>query len=83
MTLGQALLGMVFLINMELAWWEAVALFVLFVIPFLSPAAAHITMIVYYAWVGVELVRMILGWRKPLAFQHFAKVWKTHINHAA
>ena len=28
MTLGQALVGMMFLINMELAWWEAAVLFV-------------------------------------------------------
>ncbi len=33
MTLGQALVGMMFLINMQLAWWEAAALLVLFIIP--------------------------------------------------
>jgi cation:H+ antiporter len=38
MTLGQSLVGALFLINMELAWWEAAALFVLWAIQFaLSP----------------------------------------------
>ena len=34
MTLGQSLVGMIFLVNMKLAWWEAAALFVLWAIQF-------------------------------------------------
>src|SRR5215831_7850800 len=40
MTLGQALVGLLFLANMELAFWEATVLFVLFVIPFAYPPSA-------------------------------------------
>jgi cation:H+ antiporter len=80
MTLGQALVGMMFLINMELAWWEAVVLFVLFFVPFASPAAAKPVTIVYFAWAGVELVRMLLGRRKPAAFTLFAKTWRAHVK---
>src|SRR5262249_40645444 len=36
LTVAQASIGLVFLINMELAWWEAVVLFTLFWIPFVS-----------------------------------------------
>src|SRR5262249_19590330 len=34
LTIAQAAVGVTFLLNMELAWWEAAALFVLFAIPF-------------------------------------------------
>jgi cation:H+ antiporter len=80
MTLGQALLGMMFLLNMELAWWEAAVLFVLFLIPFASSATAPYVTIAYFAWSGIELVRMLLGHRMPEALVQFAQVWKTHIR---
>ena len=38
MTLAQSLLGALFLINMELAWWEAAGLFVLFLISLINPS---------------------------------------------
>ena len=38
MTLGQSLLGALFLVNMELVWWEAAELFLLWAVQFaLSP----------------------------------------------
>jgi len=80
MTLGQALLGMMFLLNMELAWWEAAVLFVLFLIPFASSTTAPYVTVAYFAWTAVELVRMLLGHRKPEALVQFAQVWKTHIR---
>ena len=45
MTLGQSLLGTLFLVNMRLAWWEAAGLFVLWAVqfalsPFPGPAGA-------------------------------------------
>jgi len=39
-----------FLLNMELAWWEAAVLFVLFLIPFASSATAPYVTGAYYAW---------------------------------
>jgi cation:H+ antiporter len=80
MTLGQALVGMMFLLNMELAWWEATVLFVLFLIPFASSATAPYVTGAYFAWTAVELVRMLLGHRKPEALVQFTKVWKMHIR---
>jgi cation:H+ antiporter len=94
MTIGQQLVGMLFLINMELTWIEAGALFVLWLVqfcfsainpnvPFWGPLAgqAHwwIT-IVYFAWAGLELVRLLIGQRKPLAFTEFAKTWRAHVR---
>jgi len=80
MTLGQALVGMMFLLNMELAWWEATVLFVLFLIPFASSATAPYVTGAYFAWTAIELLRMLLGHRKPEALVQFTKVWKMHIR---
>ncbi len=96
MTLGQALVGMVFLVNMELAWWEAAALFALWFFQFaLSPVApgpgfwgtlarhAHVwTTIAYFVWAAVEIVRVLIGKRRPAAFTEFARMWRTHVRPA-
>jgi cation:H+ antiporter len=94
MTLGQSLVGALFLINMELAWWEAAALFVLWAIQFaFSPVKPgpgivgtlagrihwHVT-IAYLAWAAIEIVRMLIGRRKPAAFQLFAAMWRNHVR---
>jgi hypothetical protein len=81
MTLGQALAGLMFLINMELAWWEAVALLVLFFIPYLHAAAAPAVTVIYFVWAAVEVLRIIAGWRQPAALRLFAKTWRTHVRH--
>ena len=92
MTLGQSLIGAMFLINMELAWWEAAALFILWLVQFaLSPiqpspgfwgtVAGHIhryVTITYLSWAAVEGGRLLFGWRKPLAFYQFADMWSRH-----
>jgi cation:H+ antiporter len=89
MTLGQSLMAMIFLMNMQLAWWEAAAIFVLWVVQFgfsLSGSAApevHLwTTISYYAWAGVELVRILIGRRHPEAFRCFRAVWQEHVRPA-
>jgi cation:H+ antiporter len=94
MTIGQSLVGMIFLINMEMMWWEALALFSLWFIQFLaSPVhpgpelwrvlATHsheaITAI-YFLWFAIEALRAIFGQRKPAAFVLFAQMWRTYIR---
>ena len=37
LTIGQSLTGITFLLNMEFAWWEALAMFLLFAIQFVLP----------------------------------------------
>ena len=83
MTLGQALVGMMFLINMELAWWEASVLLVLFFVPFVHPTAAKMVTAAYFIWAGGELVRMILGRGKLTAFVMFRETWKAHVTGGA
>lgn len=93
MTLGQQLVGILFLVNMELLWWEAAALFLLFMIQFVLSAfpsapgvvgylSVHIHDWVtktYYAWAGVEIVKILLARRKPAAFSKFAEMWRMHV----
>jgi cation:H+ antiporter len=93
MTLGQSLIGMMFLMNMQLAWWEAAVLFGLWGIQFgFSPVpqgagwagyvATHIHAWVtaaYFIWAGAEIIRLLIGFRKPLAFVYFAHTWRTRV----
>lgn len=97
MTLGQSLVGALFLVNMELAWWEALALFVLWAIQFvLSPVKPgpgflgtladrihwHVTL-AYFGWAALEVIRMLLGYRKMEAFRLFGVMWRKHVAKTA
>ncbi len=93
MTLGQSLVGLLFLVNMELDWWEAAALFALWGIQFaLSPVppgpgfwgyvAQNIhwwVTIAYFVWFGAGIVSYLIGRRKLLAFVKFAGIWRRHV----
>ena len=93
MTVGQQIVGMLFLMNMELAWWEAAVLFVLWLVQFAASAippeaplgsiAGHVhrwITAVYFIWAGWELIQMLRGKRKPLAFREFAKLWRANVS---
>jgi len=80
LTLGQVTVALVFLMNMELAWWEASALAVLFAIPFFDSALEPIVTWIYFGWAGFEVVRMFIGRRKAPALALFAKVWREHVR---
>jgi len=94
MTIGQQMVGMFFLLNMELAWWEAASLFGLWLvqfifsaigpgIPFWGPIAERVHLwitIAYFVWAGFELVRLLLGHRRASAFTEFARMWRAHVR---
>ena len=94
MTLGQSLLGAMFLIDMRLKWWAATGLFGLWVVQFaFSPVkpgpgvagflAEHMhrwVTLAYFAWSAVEIARMLVGKRQPAAFRMFAVMWVRHIR---
>jgi cation:H+ antiporter len=74
LTLSQSLLGALFLINMELAWWEAIGLFVLFLVQ-LGFSRLHVLITwIDFAWCAVEVVRLVTGNRKAVALRHFRKI---------
>jgi cation:H+ antiporter len=93
MTLGQSLVAMFFLVNMELVWWEATVLFALWFVQFafspvppgpgvLGTISTHIhewVTWVYLAWAGVEFIRMLVGRRRPAAFRLFKALWVTRV----
>ena len=91
MTIGQALVGMLFLVNMVLEWWEAAVLFVLWAVQFAFSAAGStlaigglsihwIITIMYFVWAAVEIVRVFMGQRKPAAFVEFGKMWRQFVR---
>jgi cation:H+ antiporter len=94
MTMGQQLVGMLFLVNMELAWWEALVLFALWFVqfvfsvinpdvPFWGGVAQHVHLwmtVAYFVWAGWELLRLLIGQRKPLAFMEFAKMFRQYVS---
>lgn len=96
MTLGQSLLGMLFLVNMELTCFEASALFVLWAVQFaLSPVTndgstigflasqSHVWVtIVYFVWAAIEMVRFLTKTRGALAFKRFGEIWRTSVRPA-
>ncbi len=79
MTLGQALLGLTFLINMEFAWWEAAGLFVLWLVQFVFSVGEAGTEVhwwvtyAYFAWAAAEAVRA----RKLAAWKAFRAVMRS------
>ena len=68
------------LISMELAWWEATGLAILFVVPFFDAALEQPVTYLYFAWAAVEVIRMIMGRRQVRAFPLFAQVWREHVR---
>lgn len=79
LTLAQSLLGAILLIDMRLIWWEAAALLVLFLLSFADVGGGLkvYVMWIYFAWSGVEILRLIFGNRGktgPNALQHMRTV---------
>jgi cation:H+ antiporter len=94
MTLGQSLIGMLFLVNMRLAWWEAASLFSLWLIQFaFSPVkpgpgfagfmATHIhwyVTVAYLAWFTAGMLYYLVRWQQLEAFRLFAVMWRRHVR---
>jgi len=80
LTLGQAVVGMTFLVSMRLTWYEATIMFVFFWIPFVHSSWAKPVAVLYFVWAAVEVARMLAGRRKFLAVRLFARIWKEHIR---
>ncbi len=80
LTLAQAFLGVIFLTNMKLSWFEAVVLGVLFAVPFADERLKQPVTYLYFGWAGIEIVLLIMGKRTAKAFPQFAKVWREHVR---
>jgi cation:H+ antiporter len=82
LTLAQALLGALFLLEMKLQWWEAAGLFVLWFAQFVLSPVAHVHRyftFAYFAWAAVDIALIFAGRRKATAFPCFAAMWRRHM----
>jgi cation:H+ antiporter len=84
LTLAQGLLGLLFLMEMKLEWWEAAGLFLLWAVQFVFSATdlsvhRQITA-VYLAWAVVEMGRMAARRRPPAAIHLFGVMCKRHFG---
>jgi cation:H+ antiporter len=85
LTIGQSFLGMIFLVNMSIAWWEALAMFLLFAAQFVLPAFFGDQMRTWIAagffiWTGVAALLMIMRRQPPNALAGFLETWHTHVK---
>jgi len=85
LTIGQSLVGMLFLINMEFAWWEALAMFLLFAAQFVLPVflgdrgRIWITA-AFFIWTGAGLLDILIRGRRPQALARFLETWRAHVR---
>jgi cation:H+ antiporter len=80
MTLGQSLLGLLFLLEMRFLWWEAAGLFALFALSLVILQFHVWFTYTYFAWSAIELVRLASHRRWPKAFTDFASIWQDHVK---
>jgi cation:H+ antiporter len=85
LTIGQSLTALMFLLNMELAWWEALAMFGLFSFQFVLPVffgseVRRWISYAFFAWAAVEAIRLIVRRQTPSALAHFLETWQAHIS---
>jgi len=74
LTLLQTGLGMVVLANMEFDWFDATALFVLWVVQFLAPHLREEVSLAYALWIAILLVGFAVKGQALLAPKYF---WET------
>lgn len=83
LTLAQALLGVLFLVEMKFQWWEAAGLFVLWFAQFvLSPVARvhQYFTFAYFGWAAADIFLIFTGRRKASAFTCFGAMWRLHMR---
>jgi cation:H+ antiporter len=85
LTIGQSFVSLVFLINMEFDWWEALAMFVLFSVQFVLPAffgnqvRVWITA-AFFIWTGIAAIAILVHGRRPNALASFLETWHAHVG---
>lgn len=74
LTVAQSLLGMMLLADMRFRWYEALCLFLLWIIQFILPPIREAVMIVYFGWALIELILIVAKRRSLTAFPLFIKL---------
>ena len=68
LTILQSALGALLLLNLRLVFYEALVLFVFFLIQFILPSTREEMIWVYLGWCGFEILKMILRREPPAAW---------------
>jgi len=85
LTIAQSCVILIFLLDMEIAWWEAASMFALFAAQFILPpfigkqAGLWITSIFFF-WVAAATLRLIVQKRRPQALRKFTELWREHVT---
>jgi cation:H+ antiporter len=74
LTIIQSYLGFLFLASMDFKFFEAAALFVLWLAQFLVPSIREEILWVYAAWALIETLRLVKNFKKRNAFVVFLKL---------
>ncbi|MGA8028626.1 MAG: hypothetical protein WB992_15895 [Bryobacteraceae bacterium] len=73
LTIGQSLVALLFLLNMEFDWWEALAMFLLFSAQFVLPR--NWITAGFFIWVAIALLGMFVRGERPAALPKFIDTW--------
>jgi cation:H+ antiporter len=81
LTISQSVVGLIFLANMSFAWWEALAMFVLFACQFAVPEGSRVWITyAFLLWALVAVAAIVIRRRLPQAFTSFAATWREHVR---
>jgi cation:H+ antiporter len=85
LTIGQSLVALIFLINMKFAWWEALAMFMLFAIQFILPVfiGEHVRVWItaaFFVWTAAGVLTMLVRRCRPAALVTFIETWRAHVS---
>jgi cation:H+ antiporter len=79
LTLAQAFVGFMLLLNMNFSWYEAAGLFILWFAQFIQPHWRVQITGVYFLWFAIEVLRIFFGSRKLHALGHFSNLFKRYV----
>lgn len=93
-TIGQSVVALVFLMRMELRWWQALALFVTFIVGFVFSAlggrsdwvgytSGHIRqwiIVLYFSYAALRLVWTLIRWRRPPVVSSLIETWQANLT---
>jgi hypothetical protein len=77
LTIGQSMVGLIFLINMEFDWWEALTMFVLFAAQFVHPSAKLWITWAFLLWTAFAVIRILVSRRLPAALVSFVETCRS------
>ena len=80
LTIVQSYLGFIFLASMDFHFFEATALFILWLVQFIIPDIRGQILWVYEAWALIETFKLAKNFQKRNAFHVFFKLFKKNIG---